>query len=349
MPIAMPLISVIIPVYNGEKTIRETIESVLNQSFTNLELIVVNDGSQDSTLNIISNIKDPRLKIFSYSNAGVAISRNRGIEESQGELIAFLDADDLWTVDKLGMQLKALQSNPQAAVAYSWVDYINESGDFLHHGNHITINGNGYKQMLVENVLENGSNPLVSREVLNYVGGFNQSLVPAEDWDMWLRLAACYDFVTVPCPQILYRTLSSSGSSNVDKMEKVCSQLIEQTFYRAPQSVQYLKNKSLATVYCYLTGKLLESGRVSEKSSTTIRFFCNTIRYDISVWKWQILLKTFSKILILIILSPQQYEIFKNIFKRLITVNYNKLQNNSIVDGEQIIENSQIKYLNFDN
>ncbi|MEO1184545.1 MAG: glycosyltransferase [Cyanobacteria bacterium J06636_27] len=211
MTATMPLISVIVPVYNGEKTIKETIESVLNQTFSNLELIIIDDGSQDSTLKVISDIKDSRLKVFSYKNAGVAISRNRGIKKSVGEFIAFLDADDLWTSDKLEVQLEALQSKPQAALAYSWVDYINAEGEFLHNGNHITINGNAYKQMLVENVLENGSNPLVRREALIYVGGFNQSLTPAEDWDMWLRLAACYDFVTVPYPQILYRTLSSSG------------------------------------------------------------------------------------------------------------------------------------------
>jgi len=328
MTATMPLIPVVVPVYNGEQTIKETIESVLNQTFANLELIVVNDGSLDSTLNVISNIKDPRLKVFSYRNAGVAITRNRGIEQSQGEYIAFLDADDLWTSDKLEAQLKALQSNRKAAVAYSWVDYIDESGDFLHHGNHITVNGNAYEQMLVENVLENGSNPLIRREALIHVGGFNQSLTPAEDWDMWLRLAAVYDFVTVPYPQILYRTLSSSGSTNVWKMEKVCLKLIEQAFNSAPSSLQYLKNKSLATVYHYLTGKLLESDSVSENALTAMRLFFNSIRYDVSVWQWQIMLKTISNILTLIILSPQQYDRFKNIFKRFFAKNSSQLQHN---------------------
>lgn len=324
----MPLISVIIPVYNGKQTIKATIKSVLNQSFANLELIVINDGSQDSSLEVISNIKDPRLKVFSYENSGVAISRNRGIKLSSGEFIAFLDADDLWTSDKLEAQLKALQVNPQAAVAFSWVDYINEFGDFLHTGNHVTINGNAYKQMLVENVLENGSNPLVRRGALDKVGGFNQSLTPAEDWDMWLRLAASYDFVTVPYPQILYRTLSNSGSSNVLKMEKVASQLIEQAFNSAPLSLQYLKKKALAVSYHYLTRKSLESGYRSENAVTAMRFFYKTIRYDASVWQWQIMLKTFSNICTLFILSPQQYKMFKNIFKRIFAKYSNRLQHN---------------------
>lgn len=325
MTATMSLISVIVPVYNGGETIKETIESVLNQTFSNLELIIIDDGSQDSTLNIISNIKDSRLKVFSYQNAGVAISRNRGIQKAGGKFIAFLDADDLWTSDKLEAQLKALQSNPQAAVAYSWVDYINAEGEFLHNGNHITINGNAYKQMLVENILENGSNPLVRRDALIKVGDFDQSLTPAEDWDMWLRLAACYDFVTVPYPQILYRTLSSSGSSNVLKMEKVCLQLIDQAFYSAPISVQYLKNKSIATVYRYLTGKLLESASVSENALTAMRLFYNTIRYDASVWEWQIMLKTLSNIFTLFVLSTQQYQALKSISKRFFAKPYHQM------------------------
>lgn len=113
----MPTISVIIPVYNGQKTIKETIQSVLNQTFADWELIIVNDGSQDATLEIINSINDYRIKVFSYSNAGVSSSRNRGIDQAQGEFISFLDADDLWTPDKLKEQLKALQENPQAALA----------------------------------------------------------------------------------------------------------------------------------------------------------------------------------------------------------------------------------------
>jgi glycosyltransferase involved in cell wall biosynthesis len=109
----MPLISVVIPVYNGEKTIQETIKSVLNQTFQSLELIIVNDGSNDETLKVISIIKDPRIKVFSYPNAGLSASRNRGLAHATGEYISFIDADDLWTPDKLEAQLKVLQENPK--------------------------------------------------------------------------------------------------------------------------------------------------------------------------------------------------------------------------------------------
>lgn len=135
----MPTISVIVPAYNAEKTILKTIESVLKQTFTDFELIIINDGSNDSTLNIVNSINDDRIKVFSYANSGVCVSRNRGIEQAQGEYISFLDADDLWTTDKLELQLKALQENPQTAIAYSWTDYIDENGKFLYPGSHASF------------------------------------------------------------------------------------------------------------------------------------------------------------------------------------------------------------------
>ncbi|MFM6395643.1 glycosyltransferase family 2 protein [Planktothrix sp.] len=157
----MPLISVVIPTYNAEKTIEETIHSVLNQTVSDLELIVVNDGSTDSTLEIISKFTDPRLKVFSYPHSGANSARNRGLEQASGEYISFIDADDLWTPDKLELQLKVLQENPEAKVAYSWTDCIDESSQFLRRGGHVTVNGDVYLHLLVANFLENGSNPLM--------------------------------------------------------------------------------------------------------------------------------------------------------------------------------------------
>src|SRR4028118_518511 len=132
----MPQISVIIPAYNAERTIRETIESVQQQTFLDLELIVINDGSKDRTVELVQSIKDDRLKIFSYENGGVCVARNRGIDHANGEFIAFLDADDLWTPDKLELQAAALKQHPEAGVAYSWtyfmdVDEQGEASSFL--------------------------------------------------------------------------------------------------------------------------------------------------------------------------------------------------------------------------
>ncbi|NJN58320.1 MAG: glycosyltransferase [Leptolyngbyaceae cyanobacterium SL_5_9] len=281
----MPLISVVIPVYNGEKTIKETVDSALSQTFSDLELIVINDGSQDSTLDILSDISDPRLKVFSYSNAGLAASRNRGIEQASGKYIAFLDADDLWTADKLEAQLNALWANPQASVAYSWTDWIDESNQFLRSGGHIVANGQVYTKLLIRNFVENGSNPLICKQALDTVGGFDDSVPGVEDWDMWLRLAAHYEFVTVPSPQILYRISANSMSTNVWKMEKSSLRVVERAFAEASLSSELdsstaLKRKVIGSCYQYLIVKALEGNLERRRGLAAVRFLAVAIAND---------------------------------------------------------------------
>ncbi|MFB2969902.1 glycosyltransferase [Aerosakkonema sp. BLCC-F183] len=313
----MALISVIIPVYNGKKTIRETIESVLHQTFSDWELIVINDGSNDGTLEVIANIKDTRLNVFSYPNAGQAASRNRGLSKAHGEFIAFLDADDVWMPDKLELQLKALQTNSQAAVAYSWTDCIDESGQFLRRGNHINLTGNVYAQMLLTDFLEHGSNPLIRRDALNQVGSFDESLPPAEDWDMWLRLAARYQFVAVPSVQILYRVSANSASSNLGKMEAACLQVIERAFSQAPDSLQFLKKYSIANNYKYLIFKALEGLPERGRALVAVRFFWHTVRNDPGILGKKVSFKVLFKIIILLLLPAPQSQALVNKFKGL--------------------------------
>ncbi|BAY12821.1 glycosyl transferase family protein [Calothrix sp. NIES-2098] len=268
----MVSISVIIPVYNGEKTIQETIESVLNQTFSDFEIIVINDGSEDSTLEIVKSFTDHRIRIFSYANAGLAVSRNRGLSHAVGKYISFIDADDLWTKSKLESQLKRLQDNPSADVAYSWTNYIDEQGNFLTQGAHLTFNGNVYEKLLMGNFLENGSNPLINKQALIEVGGFDTSLKSAEDWDLWLRLAIRYLFVGVSSPQILYRVSATSMSTNLLRMENACLQVMERAFSQAPESIQKLKSQSITHLYRYLTCKSLQEPLNRQKSFLAAKF-----------------------------------------------------------------------------
>ncbi|MEH2271815.1 MAG: glycosyltransferase [Nostoc sp.] len=275
----LPKISVIIPAYNSEKTITHTIQSVLNQTFTDLELIVINDGSQDSTLEVVTKIQDSRIKVFSYSNAGGNVSRNRGLHHSVGEFISFLDADDLWTPDKLQSQLKALQENVNAKVAYSWTDYINANGQFILSGKRINVNENVYEKLLLNNFLENGSNPLICRKALITLGGFDESLNAAQDWDMWLRLASKFDFICVPSVQILYRISANSVSSNLVRQEKTCLQVLERAYKEKPSlrdatrtTLKQNWNISLANLYKYLTCKALQKPFNRQKGLAAARF-----------------------------------------------------------------------------
>jgi glycosyltransferase involved in cell wall biosynthesis len=249
----MPTVSIIIPAYNAEKTILETIQSLQNQTFSDFEVIVVNDGSTDKTLEVLAAIADPRLKVVSHANSGVAVTRNRGIAEATGEFIAFVDADDLWTPDKLESQLKALQANPEAGVAYSWTTFIDQQGKVLFSQDPVFETGNVYPRLLVGNITSNGSNILARRQFVEAVGGFDSEVRPAEDWDYCIRLAALCPFVVVPKHQILYRQMARSHSSKVDVMERCSLAIIEKSFRAAPAELQYLKSKSLGNTYRYLT------------------------------------------------------------------------------------------------
>ena len=248
----MPTISVIVPAYNAEHTILETIASVQQQTFSDLELIVINDGSTDQTLKLLDTVKDPRLKTFSYSNGSLPVARNRGISHATGEFITFLDADDLWTPDKLELQLTALQQHPQAGVAYSWTHFMDEKGEFFHAGDPVFFEGNVYIKLLIKNFIYNGSNPLIRRQAIDTVGKFDPVVTSCEDWDFWLRLAARWHFVVVPKPQIFYRQSLGAMSSNIEVMEKSSLIVIEKGFQSVPLEFQSLKNQSLANLYQYL-------------------------------------------------------------------------------------------------
>jgi glycosyltransferase involved in cell wall biosynthesis len=278
----VPKISVVIPAYNCAKTIKQTRDSVLSQTYTDLELIVINDGSTDATLNIVSQIKDSRIKLFSYPNAGGNVSRNRGINHAVGEFISFLDADDIWTPDKLATQLQTLQENPTTKVAYSWTDYIDENGKFVSSGTHISLNGNLYEQLLVKNFLENGSNPLICKDALLAVGGFDESLVAGQDWDMWLRLAREFNFVAVPKVQILYRISANSLSSNLARQEKACLQVLNKAYSTSPESLQHLKAYSFANLYKYLTWKALQNPLNRQKGLAGALFLWKYVKNDSS-------------------------------------------------------------------
>jgi glycosyltransferase involved in cell wall biosynthesis len=247
----MPTISVIVPAYNAEQTILETITSVLSQTFSDFELIVINDGSTDRTLELLNTVNDSRLQVFSYPNGGVSIARNRGITQASGEFIAVLDADDLWTADKLELQLAALQQQPEAGVAYSWAYYMDEQGKSSQPSEPVYFEGNVYAQLLVNDFVVSCSNCLMRRQAVESVGEFDQEVAGAADWDYWLRLALNWPFVVVPKYQVYYRISSGSMQSNVEFMERCNLRVIEKGFQAALPEMQSLKNHSLANTYRY--------------------------------------------------------------------------------------------------
>lgn len=185
-----PIVSIITPTYNSAKYLPRAVTSALNQTYPDLELIVINDGSTDDTQEILKPyFKDKRLKYFYQSNRGIASARNLGIEKSSGRFIAFLDADDEFLPTKIERQLKTLKEKPDYGVCYSDILHFYDTNPrkFFHH-RYSYPSGNLFEPLLKKQFI----NPLsvfVRREVIEKYGLFDETLRHTEDWDLWLRWA----------------------------------------------------------------------------------------------------------------------------------------------------------------
>lgn len=305
----MPLISVIIPAYNAEKTIGKTIQSVLDQTLTDFEAIVINDGSTDQTLAVLEAIEDPRVQVFTFPNAGPQKSRNRGIEKAQGQYLAFLDADDLWTKDKLTDQFQALQDNPTAVMAYSWTNWIDGDDQVWRRGAHIAVSGRVAARLLLSDFIGSGSNPLIATNIVNELGGFDEAIRAGQDWEMWLRVASHYPVVAVPKVHVLYRKLATSTawSNNVERQAKGYRQVVEKTIRQSPETLQPLRHQVLGNLYKSLTVDSLERAASGKQTPLAASFVGRAIFYDPSLLRSRVLYKAFVRVLLLALLPNAQY------------------------------------------
>jgi len=247
-----PLVSVIVPAHNAAETLSETIDSVRRQTFLDFELIIIDDGSTDGTADCLRGVDDPRIRVFSYPNGGLAVARNRGIEKSLGELITFIDADDLWTPDKLELQVEALRQRPDAVLAYSWTAFVDRKGNFLFAKEPSHLEGDVYVDLLKSCFVASGSNILVRRTCVEVVGGFDPTVEAAQDWDLCLRVAAHGEFVVVPRYQILYRIWEGAMSGNAIRAERACTGLCQEGFGRVPGISVDTQRESLSNVKQYV-------------------------------------------------------------------------------------------------
>jgi glycosyltransferase involved in cell wall biosynthesis len=302
---SMPLISVIIPAYNAERTLAETLQSVLEQTIQEFEILVVDDGSGDRTPEIAQSFGDPRIQVLRGNRGGASQARNRGITAAQGEFLAFLDADDLWTADKLQSQLDALAATPGADVVYCWTNCIDVTGQFIRPGSHTLWSGDVYEPMLLDDFIGTSSNILLRRSALEKIGFFDETLKNAQDTDLWLRLAQQYQFAVVPKPKVLYRISQGSLSSNLLSLEKSNLCIIEKAFAIAPTNLQHIKPHTIANLYKYLAYKALDATPGRHDSHTIFSYLIQVIRTDPRMLLARVLYKGFLRLLIMTLLPAQ--------------------------------------------
>ena len=187
------LVSVIMPTYNHARYLSESISSVLNQSYRDWELIIIDNYSQDDTESVVREYagKDPRIRYFQFSNNGIiAASRNHGIRQAQGEYVAFLDSDDIWMPEKLDEQMKVFEGMEGTGLVYSRAVGFTDDGRHLHVMPKKIFSGNVFNRLLKNNFI-GCSTVLVKNNILEEIGIFDvrTDLVSVEDYELWLRIA----------------------------------------------------------------------------------------------------------------------------------------------------------------
>lgn len=217
-----PLVSVIIPVYNGEKFIAECLESVYAQTWHPLEVIIVDDGSTDNSLAIVEQLPGEK-RIICQNNLDVSAARNTGVRQSNGDFIAFLDQDDVWLPDKLNKQMDIFKQYPEIDLVFTDLIKFYESGKEHHardkHKLALKLNHNNLFSTLIRKNLLMPSEVVVKKASFNIAGGFDENFRTCGDYEMWLRMAGLgMKFHYIPEVLLKYRQHGSNAAKNTEIM-----------------------------------------------------------------------------------------------------------------------------------
>jgi glycosyltransferase involved in cell wall biosynthesis len=288
------LISVVIPCYNAEKYIAETLSSVLDQTYTAVEIVVVDDGSKDNSASIVKEIAliNNNVRLFSKANSGVADSRNVGISQAKGEYIAFLDADDLFLLDNLAHKVRYLEQNPKIGLVHSAEErFQSETGKAVE-----VIHGRGGSVLplllgMSVNVIHSPSSVVIRKSILDKAGYFDTKLSTSADWEMWVRLAGFTDFGYLPQTLVRYRIHGQQMHNNIPLMERdmlyAFDKLHREGTYFASEAHyrQCLANLYLILAACY-RGDMHDNKRF-------LRFLAKSISTDVGpLWRRLVRQKT---------------------------------------------------------
>ena len=266
------LVSVIIPTYNSARYLAEAVDSVLAQTFSDFEVLVIDDGSTDETEELMRRYAG-RVRCFRQQNSGVAEARNRGIRESRGKFVSFLDADDTWLPDKLARQIEALKNRPDDRFCYSAFTVVDSQL------NPIFVNRSKRRASALEDLLLRGNavgsicTVLCERELFNKVGGFDPDLSQCADWDMWVRIAVQTEFLYIDEPLATYRRHGDMMSGNPALLESDSIQVLEKGFAipNLPQSLRAHRRTAFARNYMVLAGTYFRARRYSDFARCSAR------------------------------------------------------------------------------
>jgi glycosyltransferase involved in cell wall biosynthesis len=256
-----PEVSVVIPAYNAAAYLAGAVDSVLAQTFGDRELVVVDDGSTDATPQVLEGYGSS-VRVVRQANQGVAAARNRGLRESRGRWVAFLDADDQWAPDKLARQVEALRGQPGHGACATRFTVVDEGKG------PVEVRGARSGEATLEALLLNGnvvgtpSTVISERTLLEACGGFDPALSQCADWDLWIRVALRTAFVCLEEPLVAYRRHGSNMSRSVPLLEADTLRLLDKAFGmpELPEPLAGRRNEAFAQQYMVLAGSYFRAG-----------------------------------------------------------------------------------------
>jgi glycosyltransferase involved in cell wall biosynthesis len=263
-----PTISIIIPCYNAAETLAATLDSALAQTFRHFELLIINDGSSDDSEKIAEEYsrRDKRVQVHSTPNQGVSAARNTGVALSSGQYIAFLDADDFWSPNKLALHLDLMEKDNSIGVSFSKIRFLTQTGEPSSTYSNGPFQEVQPAHLLYENPICTSSNITVRREVFADVGGFNESMSFAEDQEWLFRVLLRSNWKIKGLSQALvqYRASESGLSSELSRMEAGWEKMVSMTRDYASEFVDKHYARAKAIYLRYLARRALRL-RISPK------------------------------------------------------------------------------------
>lgn len=261
-----PRVSVVIPAFNAKKWIAEAIDSVMAQSFEDYEIVVVDDGSTDGTEQALRDlVRSKRIRYFRQQNSGVSVARNRGVQESRGELIAFLDADDLFHPQKLRQQVALFDQYPDLGFVHSHFEKFADAGGELGLRDMSQFQGRVYPQILQEwSALMALPTLMLPRQVLEAVGGFDESISWGEDIDLYFRITREYAIDLVPEPLCRVRVHAASASASKLGSAESFHRVLEKALQADPSLSADFGRRAFANLYVNKAQNLLGEGGAPE-------------------------------------------------------------------------------------
>lgn len=249
------MFSIVIPLYNKEISIRSTIQSVFNQTFQNFEIVIVNDGSTDSSVETVESLQDSRIRLINQNNQGASAARNRGIKESQYKWILFLDGDDLWKSNHLEEISNMMDRFPNEKVYVTSMYYSDNRFSINHsHKKEVFIVENYFKEIIRKNLISTGC-IAINKECFKKVGGFNTLLSRGEDLDLWSRLAKDYSIVKSSEITVIYRLEAENRTDKNVDVEKTYVYYLTLSDCICSYEYRYNKNEILRYLFNYFRAK----------------------------------------------------------------------------------------------